>query len=207
LRVVQNDETLSEEAIHFYNKAIDSQKTGNLKEAKKFYLEALKISPKFPQALNNLANIYRKMKKFEEARSLYIKSFRIDRSFSLPIVNIAYLNMEKGEWKRAYHAFKFAFEIGIAHLEKDEICNINLDFGICCLKLSKYHEAIEAFKKSIELNEESLHSHIGLILALREIGEYHEAFREIEKVENLGFKSVELNLLKKIVISNILENN
>lgn len=206
MKAVQNNETVSEEAIFFYNKAIEYQNASNFKEAQKFYLEALKISPKFPQALNNLANIYRKMRKFEEAKYLYVKSFEIDRNFSLPVVNIAYLNIEKNDWKRAYHAFKFAFEIGIIHLDKDKIYNINLDFGICCLKLSKYHEAIEAFKKSIELNERSFHSRIGLILAFKELGDYRKAFKEIEKVESMGFKSVELNLLKKIVVSNILND-
>lgn len=206
MKVPPNRNIVNEKAISLYNKAIDCYNKENFEEAERLYLEALRIFPRFPQALNNLANLYRRIGEFEKARHLYIKSFKIDRNFFLPIANIAYLNMKNEEWKRAYYAFKFAFSLKMDSIDEETIYNMNIDFGICCLKLFKYHEAMEAFGKAVKLKRNSVHAHLGLAITLKELKKYREAFKEIEKVESLGFKSSELNLLKKVVVSKILEN-
>jgi len=192
-------------AIQLYNSAIECYKKGEFLKAEKLYLKALEISPNFPQALNNLGNLYRKIGKMDKARYFYVKAFQTNRDFSFPVINIAYLNMTKGEFKRAYYTFKFIFNSNLTLENDDIIYNINIDFGLCCLRLSKYCEAVDAFEKAIELRPCSIEAHLGRALVLKELEKYREAFKELERTEALGFKSTEVNLLKKFLVSKILE--
>lgn len=202
-RLERND-IIDHEAVRLYNSAIESFKNGEFLKAEELYLKALEISPNFSQALNNLGNLYRKIGKIDKARHFYIKAFQANGNFPLPIINMAYLNMDVGDFKRAYHTFKFIYSK--LTLDDDNLLyNMDIDFGMCCLKLFKYHEAIEAFEGAIGLKKDSVEAHFGKALALKELEKYREAFRELEIIERMGIKSTEINLLKKLLVSKILE--
>ena len=58
-------------AQEYCRMGIEMQLGGKLKEAERFYWEAIALKPDYAQAFNNLGVIMQKYHKFEEARKIY----------------------------------------------------------------------------------------------------------------------------------------
>ncbi len=74
-----------------YDEALRYQKEGTVKDAKKKYLQALKVSPNFVFALNNLGVIYMSERNYFEARRLFEKAIKLKPDYVDPHYNLACL--------------------------------------------------------------------------------------------------------------------
>lgn len=76
--------------IHIlYTEGLDYQKNGSLYDAKKKYLQVLRIEPNFVFALNNLGVIYISEGNDSEARRLFEKAITLDPDYVDPYYNLA----------------------------------------------------------------------------------------------------------------------
>ncbi|MBW2645361.1 MAG: tetratricopeptide repeat protein [Deltaproteobacteria bacterium] len=74
-----------------YDEALRYQKNGKLQDAKKKYLQALKVSPNLVFALNNLGVIYMSERNYFEARRLFEKAIKLKPDYVDPHYNLACL--------------------------------------------------------------------------------------------------------------------
>ncbi len=82
----------SDIAAVLYDEALALQREGGVGCAKKLYKSALKHSPDFVSALNNLGVILIKERDFDAARRVLQKAIRIEADYADPYYNLACLN-------------------------------------------------------------------------------------------------------------------
>jgi tetratricopeptide (TPR) repeat protein len=95
-----------EDAIYFYTQGQNADKADNYEEAIKYYLEAVKIDPKFAFAWDNLGVNYRKMKMYNEAIEAYKKSLELDPKSLTPLQNIAVTYQYNKEFEKSVESYK-----------------------------------------------------------------------------------------------------
>jgi tetratricopeptide (TPR) repeat protein len=81
----------------FYEKAMRFQKRGRLQDAKRFYQEALRLDPRYVDALNNLGVIYIRDKDYTAAQRSFERATRLKPGYVDAHYNLACLHAIKGE--------------------------------------------------------------------------------------------------------------
>ena len=81
----------------FYEKAMRFHKRGRLKDAKRFYQEALRLDPNFVDALNNLGVLYIRDKDYTSAQRSFEKAIQLQPGYVDAHYNLACLYAIKGE--------------------------------------------------------------------------------------------------------------
>jgi Tfp pilus assembly protein PilF len=79
--------------------------------AKKNYEKAVKLDPKFPQAVNNLGTIYYSQKNYRKALKCYKKALKLDPNSASVWVNIGSAYFAKHDVKRAAQCYDKAMQI------------------------------------------------------------------------------------------------
>lgn len=90
-----------------YARAKQFHKTGRLKDARRFYLETLRVDPGYGEALNNLGVIYIQDRNYAAAKRTFEKAIRLSPDQVDPHYNLACLHAIKGE-----------LSLSLAHLRK-----------------------------------------------------------------------------------------
>ncbi len=94
-----------------YEKAERFRKQGRLKDAKRFYEEALKLDPRHVDALNNLGVVYLHDKDYSAAQRKFEAITRIEPNDADPYYNLACLHALKGEERQALAYLKKAVSL------------------------------------------------------------------------------------------------
>ncbi|UOU97902.1 tetratricopeptide repeat protein [Chryseobacterium daecheongense] len=95
----------NEEALDFYEKAINASEKENWNEAIQNYKLALEKDPKFIYAWDNLGICYRRIGEYDNAHNAYQKSLEIDPKGKMPLQNIAITYVYKKEYQKAIDAY------------------------------------------------------------------------------------------------------
>jgi tetratricopeptide (TPR) repeat protein len=96
----------NDDAKYFYTQGQNASKINNYEEAIKYYLEAVKLDPKFAFAWDNLGVSYRKMNMYKEAIEAYKKSLEIDPKSITPLQNIAVTYQYAKEYEKSVESYK-----------------------------------------------------------------------------------------------------
>lgn len=97
-------------AIDYYNKATNIIYTdANL--AAEYYLKAIKIEPKFVQAIDNLGKVYRILEKYDLAEKYYKKSIEIFPNGSTAHQNLAVVYERQKKYKEELEEYKKVIKI------------------------------------------------------------------------------------------------
>jgi len=81
-----------------------------LSQAKKSYEAAIKLDPKFPQAVNNLGTVYYSQKNYRKAMKQYRKALKLDESASI-WVNLGSAYFAKHDIKHAAECYDKAMKL------------------------------------------------------------------------------------------------
>jgi len=97
-------------AIDYYNKATNIiYSDANL--AAEYYLKAIKIEPKFVQAIDNLGKVYRILEKYDLAEKYYKKSIEIFPNGSTAHQNLAVVYDRQGRYNEEVEEYKKVIKI------------------------------------------------------------------------------------------------
>lgn len=97
-------------AIEYYNKATNIiYSDANL--AAEYYLKAIKIEPKFVQAIDNLGKVYRILEKYDLAEKYYKKSIEIFPNGSTAHQNLAVVYDRQGRYNEEVEEYKKVIKI------------------------------------------------------------------------------------------------
>lgn len=86
-----------------YDKAVRHHRSGEIQEAKRLYLELLKLDPGHVQTLNNLGVIYIQTRDFSSAQGALEKAIRLRPDIVDPFYNMACLYVARGEIKNSLY--------------------------------------------------------------------------------------------------------
>lgn len=105
LHAQYNPEKIGKKATNLYNKAIEEAREGNFTEGIKILKEAVKVEPRYADALLSIAGMYGELKDYENAITFYDKAKLIDKEYfsdyNLPYsINLA----GKGDFEKALAA-------------------------------------------------------------------------------------------------------
>ena len=95
----------------FYERARYFQKIGRLKEAQRFYKQALALEPGNVFVLNNLGVIYIQQRKYSEARNNLESAIRIKPEYVDPYYNLACLYALNGKVMKSLENLKKAISL------------------------------------------------------------------------------------------------
>jgi magnesium-transporting ATPase (P-type) len=89
-----------------FNKAVELQRKGELKEAEKEYRAVLAAAPNYAEAHANLGAVLIRLDRYEEAISSYEKAFSLAPKLTPILMNIGIAHYRKSEFEKAVEALK-----------------------------------------------------------------------------------------------------
>jgi tetratricopeptide (TPR) repeat protein len=92
--------------------------------AKKNYQKALKINPKYSEALNNLGSIYYEEKSYGRAEGLYKKSLKIKPDCAITYSNLGTAYFAHKKYKQGTEAYQKALSLDPLIFERDSLGKI-----------------------------------------------------------------------------------
>ncbi len=125
---------------NIFSKALEASKRGDLDEAERLYIEALKIS-ELPEIWNNLGNVYRRKGLLAKAVDSFKRALEMDPNYKTALLNLAltFLDLERyGE------ALMIAKRLEGEGFESNEL---KIVMAVSLAKLGRYAEFMEVKKK------------------------------------------------------------
>jgi type IV pilus assembly protein PilF len=151
---------------------------GNLPEAEKFFLKCLEISPGFAEARNNLGMVYQEMG-FPDRAEAEFKKAVADPSYStkeLPYYNLARLYSIRQDWEDALFYVEKAIQANPRYHLGYELQGYILE------NQNKLIEAIDSYKRAVDLLPEGVGYNFRLAAAYFKNGEYRAAGEILERI-------------------------
>ena len=194
LGVVLNAEGQHEEAVRWYQKAIDvrpgyAEAHGNLgvalvalgrvPEAVRHYEAALGLWPDFPAAHNNLGTALAALGDTQEAIRQVREALRLRRDYAEAHGNLATLLASTGELSEAIREYREALRI------RPDYARAYHDLGVTLAKEGRFREAIQAYEDALRIEPGDADSHCALGFARAADGQLTEAVREYQEALRL----------------------
>jgi hypothetical protein len=110
------------------------KETHRLEEAEKFYRQAIRIQPRYPDAYINLGNLLKETQRFEEAEASYRKAIAISPGFSISYYNLGSLLVSRKRLEEGEAAYRQA----IAH--RPDYADAAWNLSLLLLSQGRYQE-------------------------------------------------------------------
>lgn len=192
-----------DQADAWHLRGVASVQAGHPESAISYIKHALSLRPKFPNAINDLGNIYLKQERLADARGCYEKALTESPTNAVAHNNLGTVLMAQGDHYAAIPCFERAielkpvyldahynlgsslssagrhaaavsqFEIVLAHRPKHTAALNNL--GLALNELGRAEESIEIFKTVIALEPGNTDARNNLALELQYLGRFSEA--------------------------------
>lgn len=95
------EEDVSGEAVALFNKGQDAHEKGDFETAIKFYDDALKIIPEFPEAEYQKGTAFLSLKKNDEAEKSFRRAVELKEDWTLPAAQLGSLLVGKNQFEKA----------------------------------------------------------------------------------------------------------
>ena len=144
----------------------------DISRAERCFKKALKIKNDYPDALYNLANVYKQKSFLREAINLYKRVFQIDPSIHQANYNIANIYLELTNYDQAIKYFQKAIYFNPQYHEAYS------NLGVCFFFKGLVNEAISNYKKSLSIKPDFAEAHFNLALSLLLLGNFQQGWQE-----------------------------
>ncbi|MGI8668692.1 MAG: tetratricopeptide repeat protein [Aridibacter sp.] len=95
------DKTAQNDPIKLFNKAQDAQAKGDFQTAIKFYQDAIKSQPKFPEAEYQIGNAFESLNKTDDAEKAFRQALEMRPDWTLAMSALGSLLVKKGNFAEA----------------------------------------------------------------------------------------------------------
>jgi len=109
--VAQDEDEEQAEAVLIFNKGQDAHEKGDLQTALKFYDEAVKLAPEFPEVEFQRGNILLILGKTDEAERAFRRAVELREDWTLPMTNLGGLLIRKNNFAEAEIVLSKAVEL------------------------------------------------------------------------------------------------
>ena len=160
--------------------ANENLKKGNLKIAKNFYNNVLKIDPLHKKTHNKLGAIFQRLGKYAKAKSCFEKAIQIDPNYIDAHFNLGIILQTLEDLQKAKSCFEKVIELDPSYVGAYN--NLGNTFRI----LGDNQKAKSCFEKVIELNP----SYVG---GYSNLGNMHKILNEFDESKSCFEKAIQIN--------------
>ena len=165
---------------HAFNLAIQYHQKNNLNEAKKIYLQILKINPNHVNAHNNLGAAYKQLGEIEKAKSCFEKVIQLNPNDVDGHNNLGLLLFELKEIQKAKSFFEKTIQLNPNYVEAHN------NLGTIFNELKEFQKAKDCYERAIQLNP-------NYAMALYNLGVIFNQFGLSQKAVGYFEKAIEIN--------------
>ncbi len=165
---------------HAFNLAIQYHQKNNLNEAKKIYLQILKINPNHVNAHNNLGAAYKQLGEIEKAKSCFEKVIQLNPNDVDGHNNLGLLLFELKEIEKAKSFFEKTIQLNPNYAEAHN------NLGTIFKELKEFQKAKDCYERAIQLNP-------NYAMALYNLGIIFKQFGLSQKAVGYFEKAIEIN--------------
>ncbi|MBA4184359.1 MAG: tetratricopeptide repeat protein, partial [Acidobacteria bacterium] len=101
------------EAVLIFNKGQDAHEKGDLQTALKFYDEAIKLAPEFPEVEFQRGNVLLTLGKSDEAERAFRRAIELREDWTLPMASLGSLLIQKNNFAEAETVLNKAIELDV----------------------------------------------------------------------------------------------
>ena len=175
---------------HAFNLAIQYHQKNNLNEAKKIYLQILKINPNHVNAFNNLGAAYKQLGEFEKAKSCFEKVVQLNPNDVDGHNNLGLLLFELKEIQKAKSFFEKTIQLNPNYVEAHN------NLGTIFNELKEFQKAKDCYERAIQLNPNYVEAHNNL-------GTIFNELKEFQKAKDCYERAIQLNPNYAIALYNL----
>ena len=175
---------------HAFNLAIQYHQKNNLDEAKKIYLQILKINPNHVNAHNNLGAAYKQLGEIEKAKSCFEKVIQLNPNDIDGHNNLGLLLFELKEIQKAKSFFEKTIQLNPNYVEAHN------NLGTIFNELKEFQKAKNCYERAIQLNPNYAEAHNNL-------GTIFKETKEFQKAKDCYERAIQLNPNYAIAIYNL----
>jgi len=165
---------------HAFNLAVQYHQKNNLNEAKKIYLQILKINPNHVNARNNLGAAYKQLGEIEKAKSCFEKVIQLNPNDVDGHNNLGLLLFELKEIQKAKSFFEKTIQLNPNYVEAHN------NLGTIFNELKEFQKAKDCYERAIQLNP-------NYAMALYNLGVIFKQFGLSQKAVGYFEKAIEIN--------------
>jgi tetratricopeptide (TPR) repeat protein len=163
-----------------FNLATQYHQKNNLNEAKKIYLQILKINPNHVNAHNNLGAAYKQLGEIEKAKSCFEKVIQLNPNDVDGHNNLGLLLFELKEIQKAKNFFEKTIQLNPNYVEAHN------NLGTIFNELKEFQKAKDCYERAIQLNP-------NYAMALYNLGIIFKQFGLSQKAVGYFEKAIEIN--------------
>ena len=162
-------------AVKYFEEGRVLERERKLSAAERAYNKAIKISPDFVEAHNNLGNVLLDRDRPKQAFNIFNKALKLRPGHPMLLTNLGNALQLQGEFEKAIGWFKKAItqdsSFAGAH---NNIANAYRDLG-------RYQEAVAAYKQAIQTSPGIADTYYNLGSVLNELEEFDDAVSNFQK--------------------------
>ena len=199
---------VSKDALAAYEAGMKSLAGGQTDAAITQLKRALKLSPHFLRALNDLGVLYLQLDRLPEAAELFAQAVKLDESFHLARLNLGVVLHRQGKNKEAVQILAPLYEkdramkgvalsyadalLGVAELVKAEqvlrgalsestndTVDLHFKLGVILNRQDRFDEAAVELKKAVTINDTAANAHLLLGATLLQLNRPDEAEKSL----------------------------
>ena len=159
----------------------------NYPHAEQSFLKILKAGRKFADVFNMLGVITHAEGKFSDAIHYFQEALKINPNYTEATLNLAVLHNDLGQYKESktlysrLHKRRTATLTEIDPVMKGKISNLHAAVADTYSGIGRYREAIDEYKKALELNPHFVDIRTKLGIALRENGALNDSLKTLRE--------------------------
>jgi tetratricopeptide (TPR) repeat protein len=155
-------------------------------EAERMLEKIAAAEPLYADVFNKLGVIYHQRGAFGRAAKAFERALELNPRYTEAALNLAVTYNNLGRYEKAHAAFRSAArftQTGPGALDpfiRGKLANQHADLGDIYFDLGLHAEAVEEYRKAVDLGPKFADVKTKLAVALREKGEYESALREFQ---------------------------
>jgi Flp pilus assembly protein TadD len=199
---------VSKDALAAYEAGMKALAGGQTEAAITELKRALKLSPRYLRALNDLGVLYLQLNRLPEAAELFAQAVKFDETFNLARLNLGVVLHRQGRNKEAVQTLEPLYEkdrsmkgvalsyadalLGVAELAKAEqvlrgalsestndSVDLHFKLGVILNRQDRFDEAAEELKKAVTINDTAANAHLLLGATLLQLNRPDEAEKSL----------------------------
>ena len=199
---------VSKDALAAYEAGMKALAGGQTEAAITELKRALKLSPRYLRALNDLGVLYLQLNRLREAAELFAQAVKFDETFNLARLNLGVVLHRQGRNKEAVQTLAPLYEkdrsmkgvalsyadalLGVAELAKAEqvlrgalsestndSVDLHFKLGVILNRQDRFDEAAEELKKAVTINDTAANAHLLLGATLLQLNRPDEAEKSL----------------------------
>jgi Flp pilus assembly protein TadD len=199
---------VSKDALAAYEAGMKALAGGQTEAAITELKRALKLSPRYLRALNDLGVLYLQLNRLPEAAELFAQAVKFDETFNLARLNLGVVLHRQGRNKEAVQTLAPLYEkdrsmkgvalsyadalLGVAELAKAEqvlrgalsestndSVDLHFKLGVILNRQDRFDEAAEELKKAVTINDTAANAHLLLGATLLQLNRPDEAEKSL----------------------------